>query len=81
MVKSNPVFQERGLMCSGVAGSWLGCSGVSGSCSGCVPVYMFNSVSRIGELGYESTFQDFHLVSWSSIFMLSTQLKVLADRY
>ena len=47
MVKSNPVFQGRGLMCSGVAGSRLGCSGVSGS--------------RIGELGYESTVQDYHL--------------------
>ena len=41
----------------------------------------FDSVSRIGGLGYESTVQDYHLGILVSILMLSTQLKVLADRY
>ena len=45
-------------MCSGVAGSGLGCSGVSGSVR--TGVY-FNSVSRIGELGYGSAVQDYHV--------------------
>ena len=61
-------------MCSGVAGSGLGCSGDSGSVR--TGVY-FSSVSRIGELGYESTFQDYHLgILVEQIYALNTILSV-----
>ena len=57
VVKSNPVFQERGLRCSGVAGSWLGCSGVSGSCSECGPVSILNQFRVLASWGTEVRFR------------------------